>query len=709
MSTTSHSHTNALIRETSPYLLQHAHNPVDWHAWGDEALEKAAREDKLLLVSIGYSACHWCHVMERESFEDEGIAALMNESFVCIKVDREERPDVDQVYMNAVQLISGHGGWPLNCFALPDGQPVYGGTYFRPGQWKEVLRSLADLWRNDRPKVLKYAAQLTEGVRNSERFGSEAEAGPGEGGAWSLEEARAMVGGWKPLFDRGEGGMNRAPKFPLPSNWRFLLRYAKAAGDAEVEAQVRLTLEKMGYGGIYDHLGGGFARYSTDSLWKVPHFEKMLYDNAQLLELYAEAYQAFGDPLHRRVAEETAGFVERELTSPEGVFYSALDADSEGVEGKFYVWTKEELERVLGEDYPLFRDAYSVDSDGYWEDGNYILLRRRHAAETAAAAGITVEEWERRLAADRGKLLAVRQARVRPGLDDKSLASWNAMMSKALVAAYGAFGDERYLRAARRNLEFLRDKARLPDGGLYRTYKAGKADDAATGPASPGGPASLEAPSGRFAIPGFLEDYACTAEAFLAMYQATFEEAWLTAARDLADYAIAHFHDQASGLFFFTSDLDKPLIARKMEIMDNVLPSSNAVLARVLYHLASYYGEARYLGLAEGMLRQVRSQMPNYGSGFSQWGQLLLDMALPFYEVAILGPEAEARARELRRRYLPDVVLAGSTEPPGAGLPLLEGRYQAGRTLLYVCRDRTCGLPVEDVAEALSQLGRTPA
>lgn len=686
----SHPHTNRLILETSPYLLQHAHNPVDWHAWGDEALDKAAKEDKMLLISIGYSACHWCHVMERESFEDEGIAALMNDLFVCIKVDREERPDVDQVYMNAVQLVNGQGGWPLNCFALPDGRPVYGGTYYRPNQWKDVLRSLADLYKKDRAKVLKYAEQLTEGVRSSESLEGPAE----KGEVFRLDKARAMVDAWKPMFDRGEGGMNRAPKFPLPSNWRFLLRYGFAAGDAEVSAQVRLTLDKMAFGGIYDHLGGGFARYSTDGLWKAPHFEKMLYDNAQLMELYAEAFQVTGDPLYRRVIEETADWLEREMTSPEGAFYSALDADSEGVEGKFYVWTKEELETALGDRFPIFRDAYSVDSDGYWEEGNYILLRRKGDAEAAAAAGLTVEAWHQRLGDDRRTLLALREKRVRPGLDDKCLTGWNAMMSKGLLAAHAALGDERYLIAARRNLEFLRDRARLPDGGLYRNSKS-----------EPGGQKV------RFTIPGFLEDYAFTAEAFLALYQATFDESWVRAARDLAEYAIAHFRDAGSGLFFFTSDLDKPLVARKMEVMDNVIPGSNSVMARLLLHLGALFGEDRYREMAEGMLRRVRAQLPTYGSGFSNWGMVLLDVALPFHEIVVVGPEAVLRARELRRHYLPDAVLAGSAEarPDGDSLPVLEGRYQAGRTLIHVCRERACRLPVDTVDAALGQLDRPAA
>jgi uncharacterized protein YyaL (SSP411 family) len=670
-------HSNRLARETSPYLLQHAHNPVDWHPWGDEALETAKRDNKLLLISIGYSACHWCHVMERESFENEDIAAVMNSRFVCIKVDREERPDVDQVYMNAVQLLTGQGGWPLNCFALPDGRPVFGGTYFRPAQWKELLINLSDLYAQEPDKVLKHAEQLTRGVRRSEWV----EATPRTAVPFTMADAEAVYRPWQEHFDREEGGMDRAPKFPLPNNWQFLLRYWHASRDESVLQQVRLTLDKLAFGGIYDQLGGGFARYSTDGMWKVPHFEKMLYDNGQLLELYSEAYQAVGDPLYARVIRETAGFVERELTSPEGVFYSALDADSEGVEGKFYVWTKEELEAALGEAFPLFRDAYNVNSEGYWEEGNYILLRKQDDAELAKAAGMTEAEVGRKLAAARAVLLALRSKRVRPGLDDKALTSWNALMAKGYLAAYAALGDERYLEAARRVLEFFLVKGRRPDGGLYRTYKAG-----------------------RFAINAFLEDYAFFAEALLSLYGATFEEKWLAAARELSAYAIAHFRDAVSGLFYFTSDLDKPLAARKMEIMDNVTPSSNSSMAKALFSLSVHYGRDDYRDMAVAMLNHVREEMPSYGSGFSNWGQLLLRLAAPAYEVAVVGADAGRLGKELRARYLPDAELAGASGP--SSLPLLENRFRADGTFIHVCRNRACDLPVASVEEALAGMGR---
>ena len=665
---------NRLIHQTSPYLLQHAHNPVDWYPWGDEALERAQAENKLLLISIGYSACHWCHVMERESFESEATAALMNSLFVCIKVDREERPDVDQVYMNAVQLISGQGGWPLNCFALPDGRPVYGGTYFRPDQWREVLRNLAELHAKDPEKVLKYAEQLTKGVRQSEWVEAARTKAP-----FDMADIDAMYRPWQAHFDAVEGGMNRAPKFPLPNNYQFMLRFWKARGDATALEHVRLTLDKMAFGGIYDHLGGGFARYSTDSLWKVPHFEKMLYDNGQLLELYAEAFRATEDPLYAQVVRETAGFVSRELTSPEGVFYSALDADSEGEEGKYYVWTKEEIESILGDDFPLFRDAYHIDSVGYWEEGNYIPLRKRRDAEIAAANGLEEAEVRERLDRARAALLAVREKRIHPGLDDKTLTSWNALMSKGYIAAYEALGEAAYLEAAERNLGFLLESGRRPDGGLYRTYKAG-----------------------RFSINAFLEDYAFMAEALAALYQATFREKWLKAANDLIDYAIRHFRDPVSGLFHFTSDLDKPLVARKMEIMDNVTPASNSSMARALFTVGTCYGDQCWLDMASAMINQVKDDMPGYASGYSNWGMLALNLAAPFHEVVIAGPDAERCRRELASHYLPNALIAGSPVP--SALPLLKDRFPSEGTAIYVCRDRVCNLPVATVAEALAQL-----
>ncbi|MEI6816058.1 MAG: thioredoxin domain-containing protein, partial [Bacteroidota bacterium] len=514
-------YTNHLIHESSPYLLQHAHNPVDWYPWGEEAFEKAKKEDKLVLISIGYSACHWCHVMEHESFEDTATAHLMNEHFICIKVDREERPDIDQVYMNAVQLMTGQGGWPLNCFALPDGRPVYGGTYFPKQKWNDVLMQLQNIYVKDKAKFIEYAEQLTDSVKRSELV----QMIPDDF-EFSINDLHLMVDVWKKSFDTKEGGPARVPKFPLPNNYEFLLNYfhlsmLKDKSDENLLKQIHLTLDKMAYGGIYDQIGGGFARYSTDGYWKVPHFEKMLYDNAQLMSLYASAYQQSKDPLYKNVVMETLDWMKREMTSDEGLFYSALDADSEGKEGKFYIWTKKEIEAILKDKASLFCDYYEVDKAGLWEEGCSILLRRNNDKEFAALHHIhDVDAMMTDIVACKKILLQERNKRIHPGLDDKQLTSWNALMIMGYVDAYNAFGEQEHLLAAKRCADFILKNIRNQDGGLYHNYKKGKAT-----------------------INGYLEDYSFMMEALMALYQATFEEHYLMTAKDLADYCIKHFFD----------------------------------------------------------------------------------------------------------------------------------------------------------------------
>jgi uncharacterized protein YyaL (SSP411 family) len=666
-----HRHTNSLIHETSPYLLQHAHNPVDWYPWGKEALEKAKKENKLILVSIGYSACHWCHVMERESFEDTAVAELMNRHFVCIKVDREERPDIDQVYMNAVQLMTGSGGWPLNCFALPDGRPIYGGTYFPKQQFMSVLTTLSDIYKNEPGKVLDYADQLTEGVQKSELVKLNTEKPE-----FTMDTLKKMVDAWKERFDNVEGGPRKAPKFPLPNNYEFLLHYYHATKDEALLKHITLTLRKMAWGGIYDQLGGGFARYSTDTLWKAPHFEKMLYDNAQLVTLYCEAYRFSKDPLYRDVVYETLEFIRREMTSPEGAFYSALDADSEGEEGRFYVWTKEELHRLLGDDFNLFADYYNINQSGLWEHGNYILLRNKTDEAVAGLHGISASALREKITAWKQKLMAVRDQRVRPGLDDKTLTSWNALMLKAYADAYNTFGEAGFLEAALRNARFILHRQKRSDGGLNHNYK-----------------------SGRSNINGYLEDYSFTIEGFMALYEASLDEQWLNEARALADYSIRHFYDKQSGMFWFTSDQDDPLIARKMEVTDNVIPSSNSSMARALFLLGNYFDSKEYLSISKQMLNNVRQDMAGYGSGYSNWARLMLWNAAPFYEVAVVGNSVDEKRRDLLRHYLPNMIFAGSRS--SNKLPLLEDKYVEGKTLIYVCEHRACQLPVNDAEEAI--------
>jgi len=670
---TMHAHTNRLVHETSPYLLQHAHNPVDWYPWGEEAFAKARAENKLVLVSIGYSSCHWCHVMERECFEDDSIAALMNERYVCIKVDREERPDVDQVYMTAVQLMTQRGGWPLNCFTLPDGRPVYGGTYFPPQQWKQVLLDLHTTWTKDPGKVRTYAERLHQGVLDAELVHVNEEPP-----TFSRRDLEALVTVWDSTLDREHGGPDRAPKFPLPNNYQFLLKQAWLTDDTSLKRHVELTLDRMARGGIYDQVGGGFARYSVDVIWKVPHFEKMLYDNAQLVSLYSQAYQAFGHEEYRRVVEGTIAFLEREMRSDEGAFFSALDADSEGEEGKFYVWTKDELERVLGADAALAIAYYNVDGKALWEHGRNILLRTRSDEEFAREQGRTVPELRRSIDAINARLLEARSHRVRPGLDDKALISWNAMMVQGYCDAYEVFGRAEWLQQARRTMELLLTQCRRPDGGLWHSYKTGKAS-----------------------INGYLEDYSFTIEALIALYGVTFEERWLQEARALADHAIAHFHTEGEALFHFTSDQDPPLIARKAEVTDNVTPASNSSMAKGLFVLGHLLDQERYIGLATGMLNNVKPQMRSYPQGYSNWAQLMLMLVHPLYEIAITGPEALERRAAFAGHYIPNRLFLGTTGR--SVLPLLEGRT-SGTTTIFVCVEKSCRMPVTTVNEAIGQL-----
>ncbi|MCP4551453.1 MAG: thioredoxin domain-containing protein, partial [Bacteroidetes bacterium] len=508
MNSTKHKFTNHLINESSPYLLQHAHNPVNWYPWGTEALEKAKRENKLIIISIGYAACHWCHVMEHESFEDEEVAKFMNNNFIAIKIDREERPDIDQVYMNAVQLISGRGGWPLNCITLPDGRPIYGGTYFPKAQWMEMLTRVSQFIKQNPDKAEQQAIALTEGVRSNEMILKNTEEV-----SFKISDLNNIFDAWKSNIDYKNGGQKRAPKFPLPVGYQFLLQYHYLTKNQDALKAVNITLDKMADGGIYDQIGGGFARYSTDAIWKVPHFEKMLYDNAQLVSLYSTAFQLNKNPNYKLIVKETLAFIQRELTSEEGGFYSSLDADSEGVEGKFYVWTMSEIRNVLGDQADLIIDYYNITEKGNWENGANILLKSSKDSRISSKHKISKSELELRVADAKGKLLAARAKRIRPGLDDKILTSWNALMLKAYVDAYRVFGVEDYLDAALKNAEFIMSKVKSTNHRLHRNYK-----------------------NGESSINAFLDDYTFTISAFISLYQATFDEKWLTVAQDLTNY-----------------------------------------------------------------------------------------------------------------------------------------------------------------------------
>ena len=666
---------NRLAHETSPYLLQHAHNPVDWYPWGPEALARAQAEQKPLLVSIGYAACHWCHVMERESFENEQVARVMNTHFVCVKVDREERPDVDQVYMEAVQAMGIQGGWPLNVLLTPEAKPFYGGTYFAPGNWVKLLESVASAYNGEHRAELEGSAERFAQVIQAselEKYGASA------GAAVSDEEFKLLVYNLSQRFDRERGGTNRAPKFPMPSIWRFLLRTYHITGSEQVLRQVNLTLHEMAWGGIYDQVGGGWARYSVDAGWLVPHFEKMLYDNGQLLSLYSEAYQVTQDPLYRAVVYQTVAWVRRELTNPEGGFYSSLDADSEGEEGKFYVWTREELQAVLGDEAPLAAAYYSCTAVGNWEHGRNILHRTLPDFDFAQQHDLTpdvlaelVQGWQR-------QLLAARAHRIRPGLDDKVLTGWNALLLSGLLAAYRAFEEPEFLALALRNAEFI--EANLRDGPrLHRTWK-----------------------NGRATINGFLEDYALVIEAYLALHEATFAESWLREAETLTSYVLANFFDPAEQQFYYTDSSAEPLIARKKELFDNVIPASNSVMAHNLLRLGRLLERDDYQQLAAAMLAQVQGLVVREPQHLTNWASLYAALLRPGAEVAIVGDDYEVFRARLSRQFLPTDVLAGG--PAATDLPLLQGRGVAGSTTLYVCRNRACQLPVQSVAEALAQL-----
>jgi len=711
--TSTPSHTNRLIHETSPYLLQHAHNPVDWYPWGPEALARARAEDKPILLSVGYSACHWCHVMAHESFEDPETAALMNELFVNIKVDREERPDIDAIYMEAVQAMTQHGGWPMTVFLTPDGKPFFGGTYFPPEPrygmpgFRQVLLAVADAWRNRR-RELELA-----GERIAELLGRSVVAGASDAALTPALLERATQGFLR-SHDPVEGGFGSAPKFPQPMNLDFLLQRHAHTGDRAALQAALLTLRKMAAGGIYDQLGGGFHRYSTDDHWLVPHFEKMLYDNAQLARAYLHAWQITGDATFRRIVEETLDYVLREMTAPEGGFYSTQDADSEGQEGKFFLWTPSEINALLGpEDGRLFCVCYGVTERGNFREGGpgaNILHVGRQPEAIARELGVAPERLAEAVARGRARLFAAREQRVRPGRDDKILAEWNGLMIHAFAEAGAALDRPDYIaaagRAARFVLEQMAERTEPPIGGatdgqgsdeagwrtgirLFRTWKDGRAH-----------------------LNAYLEDYAAVGVGLVALYQATFALHWLEAALALAETVIAHFADDAGGGFFQTSGDHEQLIVRRKEFVDNAVPSGNALAAELLLRLGRLLDRADFIARAAAVLQPMAEAMGQHPLAF---GRLLatLDLYLdPGQEIVIVGDRAAADTRrllaEVWRRYLPHSVLACAAADDVAAqalIPLLAGRGQiGGRATAYVCRNRVCNLPVVEPADLAAQL-----
>lgn len=669
-------HPNRLINSTSPYLLQHAYNPVDWFEWSEEALEKARKEDKPLLVSIGYSSCHWCHVMEHESFEDKDIAELMNENFVCIKVDREERPDIDQVYMEAVQAMGINGGWPLNVFITPDQKPFYGGTYFPPKNWAQMLIQIAKVYKEKREDITQSANELARHLAASDLDKFRKANNPAE---FKKEALPRMFDTLTSIFDNQWGGIDKAPKFVMPTQWLFLLRYYATTKNKDALDMVELTLKKMAMGGLYDQVGGGFARYSVDNRWFAPHFEKMLYDNAQLLSLYSEAYTATKDNLYKEIVYETVDWLTREMISEDGGFYSALDADSEGEEGKYYVWAKNEFDSLLG-DKPEWLDSYySLTDSGNWEHGNNILFIEKTNEEFAKANKITIDEIEATKKKIKPILLAAREKRIRPGLDDKVLTGWNAMMIKGLLDAYSAFNDKAFLSLAIKTISFL-EKNSIKDK-VYRSFK-----------------------EKHSTVEGFLEDYAFLIQAYTALYQATFDEGYLKKAASWLDYTNAHFYDEKEGYYHFSGNNAEQLIAKKKEIFDNVIPSSNGVMARNLLHLGILLDRSDYVSRSEKMVSQISHLIQSEPTYMSHWAIVYSELANDLAEIVFVGKNPTLAANTLRQNYIPFSLYMGTSN--SSELPLIKDKVNPdGNDLtIYVCFNKTCKRPVHTAEEALTQL-----
>ena len=671
---------NDLVNETSPYLLQHAYNPVNWKAWNENTLKLAKKQNKLIVISIGYSSCHWCHVMEEESFENDSIAKIMNDSFINIKVDREERPDVDKVYMNAVQLMTGKGGWPLNCITLPDGRPVFGGTYFTKEQWSKILKDVSKLYKENPQKVEEYAQRVTEGIQTSELITLNKEEA-----VFKNEEIIAGINLSREQLDTINGGFKGAPKFPMPNTLDYLLRYQYHFNEPELFKYIKKSLTKMAYGGIYDQIGGGFSRYSVDNRWHIPHFEKMLYDNAQLVSVYSKAYLQDKNELYKNIVKETLAFVNDELNANNGAFYSSLDADSKNEnneleEGVFYTWTKQELKALI-KDYKLFANYYNVNTTGFWENDLYVLIRDQSVTEFAKKNKLTKDELKQKIADWKSTLTLARNKRNKPNLDDKILTSWNALMLQGYIDAFRAFDDNEYLDKAVKIAEFLVKNQLRGDGGLNRNFKNGKST-----------------------INGYAEDYATVIQAFISLHEVTLNEKWLLLSKKIMEYTITHFFDSTSGMFFYTSNEDPNLIARKTEVIDGVISSSNSIIGNNLFKLGHYFSDKKMTKITEQMLNNLKIEITKNPLGYSNWMHLMTNLTQPFYEVAVVGENANSVTKELFKKYLPNILISASDKE--SELPLLEYKYIEGETLIYVCVNGACKLPLADISKAIKSINR---
>lgn len=671
---------NELVNETSPYLLQHAYNPVNWKAWNKASLKEAEEQNKLIVVSIGYSSCHWCHVMEEESFENDSIAKTMNDNFINIKVDREERPDIDKVYMSAVQLMTGKGGWPLNCITLPDGRPIFGGTYFTKEQWSKILIDISKLYKENPQKVEEYAQQVTDGIKTSELITINKEEA-----VFKNEEIITAVNLSKEQLDPIHGGLKGAPKFPMPNTLDYLIRYQHHFNDPEIFDFIKKSLTKMAYGGIYDQIAGGFSRYSVDDRWHIPHFEKMLYDNAQLVSVYSKAYLQDKNELYETIVKETLTFINDELSADNGAYYSSLDADSKNEnkeleEGVFYSWTKKELKTLI-KDYELFADYYNINTSGFWEKDLYVLIRNQSNTEFAKKHNLTKKELKENIRSWKTTLLATRNKRNKPNLDDKILTSWNALMLQGYVDAYKAFGSQIYLKKAVRIGEFILNNQLREDGGLNRNFKNGKST-----------------------INGYAEDYATVIQAFISLHEISLDEKWLMLSKTIMEYTITHFYDPESGMFFYTSNKDPNLIARKIEINDGVISSSNSIIGNSLFKLGHYFYDKKMTKLSEQMLNTLKKEIIKTPFAYTNWLHLMTNFTKPYYEVAVVGKNANTVAKKLYSNYLPNILISASDKE--SEIPLLEYKYLEDKTLIYVCVNGTCKLPLADVSKAIKSISR---
>ncbi len=669
---------NELHLETSPYLLQHAENPVHWKSWNSHSLAEAKEKNKLIIISIGYSACHWCHVMEHESFEKQTVANAMNTHFINIKVDREERPDVDAVYMKAVQIMTGRGGWPLNIVTLPDGRPVWGGTYFGPEEWTQTLNQLQEMYQSTPDKMIEYAEKLHQGI---EAIGMVQNESPETTNLQNKIED--LVEKWKKSFDWEFGGMARAPKFMMPNNYHFLMRFAFQKEDSQLMDFVNLTLTKMAYGGIFDTLDGGFSRYSVDMKWHIPHFEKMLYDNGQLVSLYSDAYKLTQNPLYKEVIEKTLCFVEKELKNSEGGFYSALDADSLNPEnhleeGAFYVWKIEELKTIIADDFELFSQVFNCNPFGLWEEENYVLIQSQTLEAIADQNNCTVETLRNKKKTWEKLLYIEREKRSKPRLDDKTLTSWNAIILKGYVDTYKALKTDTYLATALENAAFIANALWSPEGNLWHSYKNKKSS-----------------------INGYLEDYCFVIAGFIALYEVTLDEKWLEKAKQLTDYSFEHFYDEKTLFFAFTSNLDDALITSHYETEDNVIPASNSVMAKNLFQLSIYFNNPYYKKISQQMTYSIVPSI-DYPSAYSNWLDVALHFSKENKEVAICSKQALNHLKKINNYYIPNIIVGGTTKT--TTLPFLKDRYRENESLFYICQNKTCDLPTTDFQQIIENL-----